>query len=204
MPRSFEAEALQQLVDVGQRHQHLARLRALIAADHPVFRELVDDSACARIANVELALDQRNGRGALSGDGTRRARKQWVELALLPTLSVPCGPAAFLEDLFHISRRSLRLPEVDHALHLWVAHEGALDARRFACIDGLVEHVAPAQKLLSARPVEDHTAVDLRSDRKCDARWDVGLDQAGDDVGRWTLRGDDQVDADGARELRDP
>ena len=42
----------------------------------------------------------------------------------------------------------------------------------------------------------------LRRDLEGDARRDVGLDQAGDHVDRRALRGQDQVDAGGARLLR--
>ena len=49
--------------------------------------------------------------------------------------------------------------------------------------------------------VEDHPGVGLAGDGKGDARGDVGLDHAGDDVGRGTLGGHHQVDADGPRFL---
>src|SRR5690348_9737092 len=52
----LDAEPLQQVVDVGQRHQHLARLRSLVAADDAVLGQLVDDPAGAGVAHVELAL----------------------------------------------------------------------------------------------------------------------------------------------------
>ncbi len=55
---SFQAQPLQQLIDVGERHQHLARFRTLVAADDAMLGKLVDDPAGSRIADVELALDQ--------------------------------------------------------------------------------------------------------------------------------------------------
>jgi len=44
-PASFEAQSLQQLVHVRQRHQHFTRLGSLVAADHVVLRKLVHDAA---------------------------------------------------------------------------------------------------------------------------------------------------------------
>src|SRR5579864_9172513 len=191
-PTSFDAQSLQQLVDVGQRHHHLARLGALVAPDDAVLRQLVDDAPRARVADVELPLHERHGRGALRRDGASRTREQRVELALLAWAPLPLRPRAFLEDLLHVARAALRFPEVDHGLDLGVAHEGALDARRLARVDRLVEHVAAAEQLLRSARVEDHAAVDLGTDRESDAGRDVGLDEPGDDVRRRPLRRDDE------------
>ena len=166
--------------------------------------ELVDDAARARVADIELALHQRHRRAAFRGHRASRAREQRVELAL-GALATP-GPlraGALLEDLLHVSRRALRLPEAHHRFDLGVAHERALYARRLARIHGLVEHVATPEQLLSAARVEDDAAVDLGPDRERDARGDVGLDEAGDDVRRRALRGDDEMDADRPRQLGD-
>ena len=51
--------------------------------------------------------------------------------------------------------------------------------------------------------VEDGARVDLRRHLERDARREVRLDQAGDDVDRRPLRREDQVDADRARLLRE-
>ena len=64
------------------------------------------------------------------------------------------------------------------------------------------EHVAVAEELLGALRVEDRARVDLRRHLIADARREVRLDHAGDDVDRRPLRGDDEMDADRARLLR--
>ena len=64
------------------------------------------------------------------------------------------------------------------------------------------QHVALAEQLLGAVAVENRARVDLRRHAERDARRQVGLDQAGDDVHRRPLRREDQVDADRARHLR--
>src|SRR6266550_466221 len=200
----FDAEPLQQIVDVGKRHQDLARLGSLIAADHAMLGELVDDPAGPGITDVELALHERDRRRAFGRHRTRGPREKGIQLAFLPPLaSLPFGHGALFEDLFHVAGSSLRLPEADHAIDLWIADESALDACRLACIDGLVEHVAATEKLFRTAGVEDDAAVDLRADSKRYAGGNVGLDQTRDDVCRRALRGDDQVNADGAGKLRD-
>ena len=138
--------------------------------------ELVDDPASARVSDVELALHERDGSSTLGGDRARRTRKKRVELALLPLLPLPLGGCALFQDLFHVSRRALRLPVVDHAFDLRVADESALDAGRLARVHRLVQHVAATQQLLGATRVENDAAVDLRADCKRDTRRDVGLD----------------------------
>ncbi len=66
------------------------------------------------------------------------------------------------------------------------------------------QHVALAEQLFGAVAVENRPRVDLRRHAERDARRQVGLDQAGDDVDRRPLRRQNQVDADGARHLREP
>src|SRR5229473_3008367 len=44
-PTSFQADPLQEVVDVRQVHQHLAGLGPLVAPDDPMLGELVDDPA---------------------------------------------------------------------------------------------------------------------------------------------------------------
>src|SRR5438445_2269876 len=150
-PTSFEADLLQKIVDIGQVHQNLARLRALIAADDPVLGKLVDDAAGPRVSDIELSLHERHRRTAFRRHRPGSAREQWVQLPLRGLVaSLPLRARALLEDLVHVSRLTLRTPEVHHRLDLGVAHERALDAGRLARGDGLVEHVSAAKKLFGA------------------------------------------------------
>src|SRR5581483_2697828 len=133
----------------------------------------------------ELPLHQGDRRRALRRDGASGSPEKRVQLALgFALASLPLPGRARLEDLLHVARRRLALPEADHTVDLLVADERALDARRLAGVDRLVQHVAAAEQLLRAAGVEDHAAVDLRADRERDAGRDVRLDQAGDDVRR--------------------
>ena len=59
----------------------------------------------------------------------------------------------------------------------------------------------PSERL-GAVDVEDDAGVGLAGDGEGDARGDVRLDHARDDVGRGALGGDHQVDADGSGLLR--
>ena len=89
----------------------------------------------------------------------------------------------------------------DDLFHLLVGDEGAVHALNAAAA-GHVEHVALAEQLLGALLAEDRAAVDLGGDLEGDAGREVGLDRAGDDVDGGPLRRHDDVDAGGARHLR--
>ena len=96
-----------------------------------------------------------------------------------------------------------RLQVLDDAMHFGVGHERAVHALRIAGARRHVQHVALPEQRLRAHLVEDRARVDLARDLERDARRDVRLDEAGDDVDRRALRGEHEVDARGARLLRD-
>src|SRR5437879_13447024 len=103
-----------------------------------MIRQLVDDASRARVADVELPLHQRDRCAALGRNGSSRASKKRIELALLaPLPSLPLGTRTLFEDLFHVSRTALRLPAVDDAFHVGAAGERALEARRLPRIGPL-------------------------------------------------------------------
>ena len=66
-----------------------------------------------------------------------------------------------------------------------------------------VERVAVAEQAVGADRVENRARIRTRGDLERDARREVRLDEAGDHVDRRALGGDDQVDAGGARLLRE-
>ena len=107
-----------------------------------------------------------------------------------------------LRDCFEVLRRALRLEMAHDLLDLFVGDERAVDAADAAAARH-VEHVALAEQLFGALLAQDGAAVDLRRDLEGDAGREVRLDRAGDDVDRRTLRGEDDVDAGGARHLRE-
>ena len=89
----------------------------------------------------------------------------------------------------------------DDLLDLVVGDERPVDARDAAAARH-VEHVALAQQLLGALLAQDRAAVDLARHLERDAGREIGLDRAGDDVDRGALRRHDEMDAGGARHLR--
>ena len=95
---------------------------------------------------------------------------------------------------------ALGTDEVRDGLHFGRVDEAALQANQV--IARRQQHVTAADELVGPASVEDGPAVDLRGHAEGHAAGEVGLDGAGDDVDRRALRGDDQVNADGPRQLR--
>src|SRR5262245_38269506 len=59
------------------------------------------------------------------------------------------------------------------------------------------EHIAFAEQLVGAHLVENDAAVRAAGNLEADARRQVRLDEAGDDIDGGLLRGEDEVDAGG-------
>src|SRR5260370_41489583 len=117
---SLEPDLLQEIVNVGQVHQHLTRLGSLVTADHAVLGELIDDPAGTRVADIELALHERHGSSTLGSDRARGPREQRIELALRGPAALPFRARALFEDLLHLPRPPLPTPEGPHPPHLAV------------------------------------------------------------------------------------
>ena len=131
----------------------------------------------------------------------------WVRSASASSSSLLARPAAGLAvaarggDLGPVLWAALAAPVTRELLDLRIGDEHALEADRARRVDRLVEHVAAAEQVLGAGRVEDRARVDLEVMAKAMRRGEVRLDQAGDDVDRRPLRGDDEVDAGRAGEL---
>src|SRR3954452_9688436 len=134
--------------EVGLGHQHLARLGALVARDHPAALEHVDQTAGARVAQPQAALEHR-GRGGLhlgdEPDGVAQKR-------ILVRVEAVVGAARLcrilldlLEQLLAEVGLTLAPPALRELLDLGLVDERALDALQAGGADGREEHVAHAQ-----------------------------------------------------------
>ena len=199
-------ESVRKTSCVASGRQYIAVAVRLHRRHQPGALHVLDHARGAVVADAQLALHRRD-RGAARlqhvGDGlvVQRIgfRARLAEFAA--ALARFFGRFEHAFDVFGLAQR---LQVIDHAVHFVVRHEGAVHALRQPGAGRQVEHVALAQQRLGAHLVEDGARVDLARHLERDAGRDVGLDQAGDDVDRRPLRGQDQVDAGGARLLRQP
>ena len=105
------------------------------------------------------------------------------------------------EHVGEIFGPALRLKMSHDLLDLGVRDEGSVHARD-ASAARHEQHVALAEQLFGALLAQDGAAVDLRRHLEGDAGREVRLDGTGDDVDRRALRGEHDVNAGGARHLR--
>src|SRR5439155_11828962 len=170
----------------GRRHDALA----LHALDH---------AGGAIVADAEPPLEPGERRLAVLGHEPHGQVVHLVREVLV--LALVALVLVALEELHLVVRLLLALDEVHHPVDVGVGDERAvqaLDARRAGREE---EQVPLAEQALRAARVEDGARVDARGHLKGDAGREVRLDEAGNDVDRRALRGEDQMDACGPRLL---
>ena len=198
------AEAL----ELGLVDEHPPRLRALVAADDPAPLEHVDQPAGPRVADPQPALEQRDRRGLGRDDDLDRAVEQRilvrVELAVSSASPSSAKTSRQLEEaLVDLLLALASVCSTTSAISSSVTYAPWTRCRR-EVPSGLKSMSPWPSSALGAVRVEDHARVGLRRDGEGDPRRDVRLDHPGDHVDRRPLRREHEVDADGARLLREP
>ena len=87
-------------------------------------------------------------------------------------------------------------------MYLIVGDKATLNPPGLALSQGRIEHIALAHQLFRAGGVQNDPGLHGAGHGEGNARGNVGLHEAGDDVRRGTLGGDDQVDARSTSHLR--
>src|SRR3569623_2512011 len=171
---------------------------------------LLDHARRAVVTNLEPALHAGDGGAARLGDDLHGLIVQRVALGVAAVFAGIAAPAfAAIETLtvqylVEIIRLALDLELLDDLVHLLIGDEGAMHAHGHAGAGRKIEHVAVPEQVFRALLVEDGARIATRRDLEGDARRDVGLDQTGDDVDRRPLRRKHEMEARGARLLREP
>ena len=182
--------------------EDVARLGALLTADDAGPFELHHDAPGAVESHLVVALDHRSRdrpvlHGAAGDLGEERIVFQRRRRGLFAAHLRSVAAVGRIVGQ-RISRRVTLLfgDVIDDAFDLLGLDQRTLDARQLAVLRN--EHVAAADQLVGARTVENRPRVDHLHHAESNAGREVGLDLARDDIDRRTLRGDDEVDADGA------
>ena len=185
--------------------QNVARLGPLLAADDTGAFELRHDATGAVEADFVVALDHRGrdiaARNCVAGDlGEERVvfHRSGLLAALTAAAAVRIGSIVGQRVGFGIAL--LAGDVIDDALHLLGLDQRTLDTGQLAVLRE--EHVTAPDQLVGARLVDDRARVDHLHHAEGDTGREVGRDTARNDLHVGTLRGDDQVDADGAGFLR--
>src|SRR5690348_8633617 len=203
------------LIQLFEPHQHVPRLRPIRRSQYPCQLQLVDYPRRPAVPDAHAPLQQRCGAELVLDADLRGLAEQGIALArgaLLPlAAAVLPGFLRFLQrrHLFIDARASdrrlcgMRLVPVHQPLGLVGRDERSLHPEELALAGRQKQHVPVPEHGLGAVLIENRAAVDLGRDSKRDATREVCLDEAGDDVHRRTLGGEHQVNADGARLLRE-
>src|SRR3569833_2149072 len=184
------------------RCDYLAHAVRLQRTHHARALHLLDHARRAVVTDLEPALHAGDGGAARLGDDLHGLIVQRVALgvaaafAAIETLTV--------HYLVFIFRLALDLELLDDLVLLLIGDDGAMHAHGHAGAGRKIEHVAVTEQVFRALLVEDGARIDTRRDLEGDARRDVGLDQTGDDVDRRPPRRKHEMDARGARLLREP
>ncbi len=187
--------------------QHLPLADMVGRPHHAVLLHLFDQLRRAVVADVQMPLDE-------GGRGLAFAHHQFHRTVVQRGVGIGIatdqpGGAAGLRvfvlfcHFLKIGGLSLAAQPFHHPLHLGIGNKGAmhpLDPPALAH----EQHVALAEQLFRPLFAEDGAGIDLRGDGEGDARREIRLDGAGDHIHRRPLRGHDDMDAGGARHLRQP
>src|SRR3569833_3453061 len=192
------------------RCDYLANAVRLQRTRHARALHLLDHARRASISGVQRRLKIGYNRAARLGDDLHGLIVQRVALGVAAVFASIAAPAfAAIETLtvqylVEIIRLALDLELLDDLVHLLIGDEGAMHAHGHAGAGRKIEHVAVTEQVFRALLVEDGARIDTQRDLESDARRDVDQNQTGDDVDRRPLRRKHEMDARGARLLREP
>ncbi len=189
-----------------RRHQHFAVAVGLHRRHEARALHLLDQTRGAVVADAQVPLHERDRRPPGLEHDRHRLVVHRIGFGVgafdRHAVGVVACDAAFEQSL-DVLRLAQLLQVLDDAMHFAVRHERAVHALRVAGSRRQEQHVALAEQRLGAHLVENRARVDLARHLERNARRNVRLDEAGDHVDRRTLRGEDEMDAGGARLLRD-
>ena len=177
-------------------------LGACIGPNDPVLRHEVNQSRGPAVANSERPLKQREAPSPFANDNVDRL---FVEFIPLAKLSQVAGLLIVIDFQIHQLVDKFLFAgadRIDNGVYLLVGQIRALAAQHGARARPEKQHISIAQQFLGAHLVENDSAIRSTCDLERKSRGQVGLDQAGDDVHRRLLRGENQVDPDSSALLR--
>ena len=106
-----------------------------------------------------------------------------------------------LPDRHAVDAKAVYALLLDRRSCFFLRNKGSVQAVHTRGTRGQIEHVAASQQRFGAVGVENGTRIHLRRNAERNASRKVSLDEAGNDIDRWPLRGEHKVNADCARHL---
>src|ERR1035437_4625605 len=177
-------------------YQNFARLGALAGADDATAFEFVHDARGPGVAEAQAALHERDAGFLFAADDLDALLDEFLVLVNAAfDVGVRAGLGQLLVDFHLVTRFALLGNEVNDVLQFLVSDERTLRAFQIAGTGWQIKHVAFAEQFIRAHRIKNRARVHAAGHLEGDARRDVGLDDAGDDIHARPLRGDDAMDA---------
>src|ERR1017187_5084911 len=187
-----------------QINQYVPWLGAFARADDAAAFQFVHDARGAGVAEPQPALHQRDAGLLFAADDFNALLDKFLVLVNAAlNVGVHGGLGKLFVDFRVVVRFALLGDEIHDVLQFLVRDERTLRPLQVAGTGRQIKHVAFAEQFVRAHRVENRARIHAARDLERDARRDVGLDDAGDDIHGRPLRGDDAMDARRARHLRD-
>ena len=152
-----------------------------------------------------MALDQRNTGFAIFQHNFNRLVIKHVFFTCTSTVRVQLvafNGSTFKQALDIVGLAALLFEVFHDAVNLLIAYKRAVHPNRQTRSTGHVQHITHTQEGFCAHLIEDGSAVNFAAHLECNARRNIGFDQAGDDVHTGALRCQNQMDSCGAGLLR--
>src|ERR1035437_6959775 len=185
-------------------NQDFARLGTVALTDDAAIFQFVHDARGAAVTEAQAAVQQRDARLLFAADDFDALLDDFLVLVNAAfDVIVRRGFGKLFVDLRFVAGLGLPCDEAHDVFQFFVSDERALRAFEIRGTGRQVKHVAFAEQFVRAHRIENRPGIHAAGDLEGDARRDVRLDDAGDDVHGWPLRGDDAMNARRARHLRD-
>src|SRR6185437_1447839 len=201
-------------VQILEPGEHVARLGSIGWTEDSRVVQLINDTRCASVSNLQPALQQRGRAQLMLNDHLGRLTKEFVALTGLVAVRAPArrlhgltrahgfqdvglrGRGLLGHDSLCLERGTTHGAAVVVPLHemlgILAADVGTLHAGRLRLAWRNEEHVAVAEQRFRAHAVNDRAAVHLRRHAKRDPAREVGLDESRNDIHAGPLRREDQ------------
>src|SRR5262245_19973816 len=201
------------VVQLFQSYQNVTGLGPVGWPEDAGQLELINNPGRSAISDRHAALQEGRRPQLILYTDLSRLPEQWIPVSRLLT------PGSFFSfffglferrDLFvdgcsgrrHLRRGRVLLVPLHQPLGLVGRDECPLHTQRLALARWQEQHVAVAEQGFGAVLIEDRATIDFRRDAERDTAGKIRLDQTGDDVHRWPLRREHQMNPDRARFLR--
>ena len=170
-----------------------------IRADNPLLLQIIHQPCRAVIADAELSLEHGNRCLFLFQNQINCLREKFIRI-LRRTANL-AGSGNLVDGFLCIIGLAALFQKIDNSFDLLICHKCALQTGRLALSRRIEQHIALSEQFLRAVHINNGTGIHSGRDGKSNSRRNICLDHTGDDIDRWSLRRNHQMNARCTRQL---